>query len=630
MSAITSKFSNTKAVSIKQLFQNKTQFKVPRFQRNYAWDSDKVKSLWDDMMYTFQTIENEIEHKSDAEYLLGPVVLVNNDDKELLVIDGQQRLSTLTILFCVIRDIMIEYDEKDGLNKVNELIKNESMGKQLSWKLELNATDKDLFLQIQEYDHNGDTQFERFKETKYKSPSNKLLSDNYQYLYTQILDFLDKFWDPNKELSVSDNERRQHRKTHMPQLGYFIDFICDYHYLVMVVVNDDDTAFQIFETLNDRGQTLSKSNLIKNHIMNKISNKNRDLQNKLSDKWDKIFDEIIGQGQRDDVFIQESLRSRYSGEKTHILYSSEYINEEVHLNDIYKKIKKQFNSIEPSSNDKQFDSEKMCKRYITFLDEDASFISTLNDPSLYSDDATKDEIYSIKLLNATFIRAPILAAYRKWGHNEDYQILVELLVKFFFKFRTVRQVHPGKVKDLIIYEVTSMINLGKPLNEIINKILEHDDHSDFLYNFQKHFAVKPGKKIAKYVLQEITIHLGTKYDDVRPIDNLTLEHILPEKFEKHWSKFPSGDKKTEEYVNRLGNLTLLHEAINSTIRNSSFLVKRDYTHDGNDMGYKASKLKINEETVCNQTEWTPDVISNREKLFVDYADKIWNLRSYKS
>ena len=631
MSAITSKFSNTKAVSVKQLFQHKTPFKVPRFQRNYAWNDDKVKALWDDMMYTFQNIENEIEHKSDAEYLLGPVVLVNNNGKELLVIDGQQRLSTLTILFCVIRDIMIEYDEKDGLNKVNELIKNESMGKQLSWKLELNAIDKDLFLEIQEYENNGDTQFERFKKAKYKSPSNKLLSSNYIYLYEAIIKFLDKFWNPDK-LSVSDVEKYQNRKKHIPQLGYFVDFICDYHYVVMVVVNDDNTAFQIFETLNDRGQTLSKSNLIKNHVMNKINNKNRDLQNELSSKWDAIFDEITGQDQKDDDFIQESIRSRYlntnsNEDKTKSLYNSGHINEKIHPKEIYQKIKDQFNH----EKDTKFDNEIMCKKYIKFLDEDASFISTLNDPSLYSDDNTKDEIYTIKLLKATFIRSPILAAYRKWGHSKDYQILVKLLVKFFFKFRTVRQMHPGKIEDLVIYDITSMINAGKPLDEVINKILEHDDHEDFRYNFLK-LITKPGKNIAKYVLREITIYLGTKYDDVRPIDTLTLEHILPQHFEKHWSDFLDGKGKTEEYVNRLGNLTLLHEAINSKIRNNSFLDKRNALNenDGKPMGYKASQLKINTETVCNQIEWTPDVILAREKLFAEFADKIWDLSSYKS
>ena len=96
--AIDNKFANTRAISIGELLQKKQTLKVPRFQRNYDWSTDKVETLWNDMMENFERVRNQSEHMHDSEYLLGPVVLVNNktqnkNQNEYFVIDGQQRLS---------------------------------------------------------------------------------------------------------------------------------------------------------------------------------------------------------------------------------------------------------------------------------------------------------------------------------------------------------------------------------------------------------------------------------------------------------------------------------------------------------------------------------------------------------
>ena len=108
--AVEHKFSNTSAVSIEDLLRSNTRFTVPKFQRNYSWDVEKAENLWSDMMENFNIFKKNYESIREIQYLLGPVVLVKDGDKddEYLVIDGQQRLSTLTMLFCVARDILLE------------------------------------------------------------------------------------------------------------------------------------------------------------------------------------------------------------------------------------------------------------------------------------------------------------------------------------------------------------------------------------------------------------------------------------------------------------------------------------------------------------------------------------------
>lgn len=621
--AIDNKFANTRAVPIGSLLSQKQVLKVPRFQRNYDWDEEKVDALWNDMRENFDLVLRQSDLVRDAQYLLGPVVLVSNkNQKEVFVIDGQQRLATLTMLLCVARDIMFEHAVTDGIDKIEKLLVNEFMGKRGKWKLELNDTDKELFKEIQEYEPGEIPQLDRLNRS-HKTKSQRLLADNYKFLHNKLLQFLDNNFSPDDSHAIRDidtedpNDIHERRKNNIPMMIHFIDFICEYNYVAMVMVDDDNTAFQIFETLNERGKTLSKSNLIKNHILNQITK--QETQKEQSDRWNKIFDEMVGSNYQDDDFIMESYNSRDADNNS--LRAKHQSNLDVSKKNLYKIIK---NMIKKGD-------EKACKKFIGELENDAGFLSMLNDPSQYTDENSKEAIYVIKSLKAKFIRSMLLAAYRKWYDNKpkDYSELVKFMVKFFFKIRVVRQVHPGKIEK-IVGSAIKMINGGKSSHDVISMLKEHDDHKDFNYNFINKFMPEPPKDAAKYVLQSITVSLGTKYDDVKPIDNLTLEHILPKSLE-NWNEAKffeeyEGSKRIEDFTVRMGNLTLLKNAINKKMQNSTFEVKKDLKDKNGDLiGYSNSKLAINKRTVCNHDKWTANIIEDREKEFAKYADKIWNL-----
>ena len=625
--AINHKFSHTKATSILELLQSNTCFFVPRFQRNYSWDVEKAEALWCDMFENYQLLKSENEQ--EAQYLLGPVVLVaNSDPNSFNVIDGQQRLATITMLFCVARDIILEDLESepkpDGFDKITELIENKRMGKHSGWKLELNRTDKEFFQEIQEFENGVEKQLDRIKNVKPKPPSLKRLRENYMRLHKLITDALYTDFEPDKKPDIQGKDEktlREIRVENHPKLLHFLTHVRENNYLIQVMVSDDSSAFQIFETLNERGEVLSKSNLIKNHILNKVNDDKIIIEQ--SDKWDKIFDEIVVKNkQSDDDFILESYKSRYGDETS--LRSMNNGAEKISKKTMYKIIKKMVRN------------QDACKRFIKELDVDAVFLSALYDPDDYSyGECTKDEIYVIKALKAKFIRVPLLAAYRKWydnGNTRDYSSLVKYLVKFFFKMRTVSEVHPGEIEDMM-HKVTGMINRDKSFDEVLQQIKEYDNHDNFKHDFKRRFMPKPSRDAAKYVLQQITIRMGTKYQDVRPIRDLTLEHVLPVKHEKSWHRdaFLDNGNDTDDlddYVDRLGNMTLLKSAINSKTTNSTFVVKRDsMDKDGHYDGYRSSQLEINKKTVVEEPEWTASTIEKRENKFADLADKIWDLNS---
>ena len=514
---------------------------------------------------------------------------------------------------------MHEYGMTKGIDKINRLIVNEFMDEPDAWKLELNDTDKALFTEIQKCEEGEGSQLVRLKKRQDKAKSNKFLVGNYEFLHEKLLGFLNNDFGPASSYTpntdTNENSDDELRKRNIPMMIYFIDFVCEYNYVVMIMVNDDNTAFQIFETLNYRGKTLSKSNLIKNHILNRA--KTQGVQREQSDRWNRIFDEVVGNNQRDDDFIMESYNSRLDDSRSLRFMHAE--TPPMSKNNLYEIIKGMVRD------------EKTCKELIDELETDAEFLSMLNDPSQYTDEDSKDDIHAIKALKAKFIRVPLLAAYRKWYGEKpkDYSELVRFLVKFFFKIRVVRQVHPGKIES-IASDAVRMINKGESLKAVIAKLKEEDDHPDFIYNFKKKFMPDPQIHTAKYVLRQITIHLGTRYDDVKPIDNLTWEHILPQNHSQ-WDKDEflagyDGDAKIEEFKGRLGNLTLLQKAVNVKSRNLPFPLKKNQKDpDGTQIGYLGSKLEINKQTVCNHDEWTANIIEQREKDFAEYASEIWNL-----
>lgn len=637
--AIDHKFSSTAAKSVLELLQSNSRFIVPRFQRNYSWTTEKTGSLWNDIMENFDGIREKGMVGPEHQYLLGPIVLVNRKElgNTFDVIDGQQRLATLTMLFCVSRDIIREdiaqagASKPEGFGKISEMIENTHMDERQSWKLELNKTDREFFREIQEFEEDQpSTQIRRIKKLKRKTKSLKLLRDNYVFLHKLITEALEtnfgKEKPPNAD-SLDEKELRDIRINNQKTLLYFLTHVRENNYLIQIMVSDDEAAFQIFETLNERGQTLSRSNLIKNHILNRIKG-NEAMQNEQSDKWDRIFDQIIKDEQSDDDFIMESYHSRVGDGESMRTIARDRIPKKLTMSrkNLYKIIQK------------MVDNEKECKKFVKELEMDAEFLSTLNNPSVYFDNETNDDIRALKALKAKFIRAPILAAYRKWAANDngsvgDYRDLVRLLVKMFFKIRVVGQQHASSIEKLT-QRVTEAINEGRPMSDIRGMILEEDDHESFLHDFEKKFAPEvESTDAAKYVLQQITIHMGSRYSDVRPIDELTLEHVLPksskaweDNVEEFFEGFEREGRGLDDFKNRLGNLTLLKKSINSKLRNKKFIDKKiEVDRKGNLIGYEGSDLEINRKTVCNHDKWTAKIIVERERQFAELAGEIWRL-----
>ena len=435
-----------------------------------------------------------------------------------------------------------------------------------------------------------------------KTKSHKLLVNNYKLLYKKIMDAVCTDFNNKQDLmdemkKKSNSEKKDLIRKNILSLHEFFTYFVQKNFMISIIVDDDSTAYQIFETLNYRGRQLSKSNLIKNHVLSKIDEKD---QHYWSERWNKIFDEIIKQNEDDDVFIWESFRSR--NHKTKALKKN-----------LYSLVKNKINT------------EEEAKQYVETLKIDADILIQMYNPHGHPDKATKNDFYAIKALSAKNIRIPILAADRKWRDRSklkpDYNELVSLLVKYFFYMKVVRKIHASRIEKKML-KIVELIEDGASLQNVLENLQKDYEDDKFKQDFDM-FMTEPTDAGAKYFLREVTMILGTDDNDVETVDSITLEHILPKNTTKWDEKsfldgYKKPGKKMNDFISHLGNLTLLNEKINERIQNLPFSDKRKE--------YTKSKLDINEETVCNQNKWTAKIIEERANLFAKYANKNWNLK----
>ena len=574
------RFSNTRIESVNGMFSDSATFEVPKFQRGCPWSQEAAERLWDALAGAFGEVKGSQGTARDAQRLLGWVVLVPSKDS-LHVVEGQQILATLTLLFCVIRDMLAEdagaRAEAGAL--AESMIENTHIdGRRVGWKLVVDGDDGALLEEIQRRELGGHaTQLARLQKMEPGADSARLLKSNYVFLHGRLSD------------ALAGGFGGAEPSGNAQALASFAHCVRNYGFVVNAQVPDSEAAFQVVKSLDGVGEARARTNLIKSHVLNRAGGGVRD---ELDRRWNAVFDRI-GTSRGHDGFILESFRSRHfpKGQKAASLY--EMIR----------------NAIP--------DGPGGCESYLKELERDAEIVSKIDDPSSYDDPGARAEI---EALGAEPARVPVLAAHRRWGDGAGCKTVVAALVKFFFKSRVVRQEHPGDVERAML-GFAEMIESGDGPNLVLDGIRARDDHGRFLREFRNEFCKSPSEGAAKYALRQIALHLEP--GGAVPAGRLALEHVLP-RDHRMWDggdffRNHAGPEDKDRFVGRLGNLTLLESAVDPATRDREFGSKKRCA------AYSGSGLAINAKTVCDKDEWTANAIAEREDLFAACADEIWRL-----
>jgi len=254
---------NAEEMTVGDLFNRRNLvFQVPIYQRPYDWGTDNWSDLWNDV----------INNDSEGTHFIGSLVAINQAARvkgfdKFEIVDGQQRLTTLSILFCALKDHYKEKGEDSQSQKIQESCLESSTVREESRKLFLGRTDDDNYnalLQSRPIEKSNVTRAYSYFKEKIKTIEDPD-------------DILDRF-----TTGVS---------------------------LVWITAENAEDAFKLFETLNDRGLELSAVDLIKNYILSSTATKNIEDLDTVIEFWDSIITHLE-EIDKIDASVKSSLRRR--------------------------------------------------------------------------------------------------------------------------------------------------------------------------------------------------------------------------------------------------------------------------------------------------------------------------------
>ena len=278
-----------------KVFSDDYLFDIPLYQRPYSWDKEHVDVLLDDLT-------DALNRDGEAPYFLGSVVLIKDDgDPESQVVDGQQRLTTLTMLLCVLRDISIENNTVLELDTFVRQAGGKLKGVEDRFRLSLRPLDRKFF------QHH--VQARGALENFLKSDTNNL-SDSQKNMFINVNSLKQKLG------ALSEDKRNE-----------FAKYIIQNCYLVVVSTSDTESAHRIFEVMNDRGLNLTATDILKSVVLSEITEESK--QSQYAKKWESIEEEL-GRDNFRDLFAH--IRMIYQKDKlrdtlqkafqTHVLHDS--------------------------------------------------------------------------------------------------------------------------------------------------------------------------------------------------------------------------------------------------------------------------------------------------------------------
>ncbi|MGH6898950.1 MAG: DUF262 domain-containing protein [Acidobacteriota bacterium] len=240
-------------------------YKIPRFQRPYSWDRENVEDFWNDAITS-----------DDPDYFIGSFVLYRAKSMPdlLYIVDGQQRLTTITLLLAATRDALQELGIPALAAGVQKLIEREDINSDLTFVLDSETPYPYLQEKIQKYpatEYNGSLGLEQ-----------QALEAAYAFLRDQISRVVKAI---DNDPTISEDKRAEAKRR---KLLHIRDSVLRLQLIAVQLGNEDD-AYLIFETLNTRGKDLTVADLVKNHLTRLLKPKHKGVDI-ARDKWNEILE----------------------------------------------------------------------------------------------------------------------------------------------------------------------------------------------------------------------------------------------------------------------------------------------------------------------------------------------------
>ena len=546
----------------RQLMGNGLRYEIPKFQRDYTWEAEHWDDLWQDIR---ALLANE-----DNEHYMGYLVLQTSNNKEFQIIDGQQRLTTMSLLIlstlkCLKELVDSGIEAENNLKRKNSLLNNyieyaDPVTLISNNKLKLNRNSDDYYKQ----------HLVLLKELPLRNTnaSEKHMRECFNWYYDRI----------KKEFNTGES------------LAAFIDNIVDKLFFTVIEVTDQLNAFKVFETLNARGVQLSSADLLKNYLFFVVDETKPHISEieELENIWSKIV------GKLGEQKFEDYLRYYWNS-----------IHKSVGKKNLFKTIK---GSIK--SKDQVFE-------LIRNLNDTADIYLAIQNPE---DELWKDKpeirksLKELKLFQIRQINSLFLSALRNL-EVENFKKLAKICSVISFRYNIIGGLNPNAQED--VYNTVALKILS-------NKQFEVADFQTIYVsdlNFDNDFSTKEFKnttrnhKIVKYILSKIEVYQHRNEIDPES-DLFTIEHILPENADDTWGNFTFEEINRSVY--RIGNLTLLEKKLNREADQKAYVEKI--------VLFAQSNSELTKTLPDNFNTWNEDKLAARQRELAKHAKAIWKIQ----
>jgi hypothetical protein len=557
---------NTGTTTFLELIGNGRTYKVPAYQRDYSWTEEQWEDLWTDI--------EDLTRRPDDTHYMGALVVESHSDREFAVIDGQQRLATLSLLVLAVIGRLLDLARQDVDAESNrqraEALRTRFIGEKdpaslvESSKLTLNDSDNAFY---QDYL----VQIRNPLNPRGLSKSNKLLWQCFVYFKRKV-----EAWSAGVD---GEGLARLISETTGRQLMF-----------IRIAVDNELNAYTVFETLNARGLELSATDLLKNYLFSRLHTPT-DLQ-ALQRRWKGLMATV--HQERFPEFLRYHLQCELPRVRTQRLFK--LVRERVR------------------SGEETF-------ALLDDLERRAEVFAAIFDPQHAYWIDRRESAPFVRELNVLRVRQMTPLIFAAWERldSAEFARVLKLLVVILLRY-TVSGLNTNAL-EFAFHEAAKEVLAGRlrTPSEVfgaLRKIYVDDER------FSQEFAVfapdsaGQGSKLVRYILARLEGDASGRSCDPDS-DPGSVEHILPVNPSAAWeAAFPRDD--LERYIDRLGNLTWLESSLNRSIGNADIEAKL--------VAYGSSRYSLSKALPdLIGEEWTPQRLTERQAQMARRATHLWRV-----
>ena len=669
------------------LFKEKL-FRVPDYQRGYAWGREQLDAFWEDLInlpdgrshytgvLTLKEIPSADVQQDDREFWL----VDDHSYKLYHIVDGQQRLTTFTLFLQAFIELLRSLPENEG--QADDAI-------YLTDTLSIAAVESKFLFEVKPAG-------EAFRTYKFGYTVD---NPSYEYMRYRILGevgggtVFETFYTlnlSNGKRYFKEQLRAWHREEGIPGLQGMYRTLTKRFLFNEYIIKDEFDVFVAFETMNNRGKTLSDLELLKNRLIYLTTlytdteldpAERKDLRNLINDAWKEVYFQL-GRNKSKPLNEDDFLRAHWMmyfkfSRQTGRDYIKFLLEEQFTPQRVHRKIVQpvELEEAEEQTSDADLDaddengldevesSEPMMVAELR-PNEIRDYVKSLKASSVHwfrtfypemSDDLTWKEIEWIQRLNRlgmAYFRPLLMAILKKCDGPGQRIGTFKEIERFVFVVFRLTQTRSNYRSSEFSNAVRAIDRGDMDLAELKERLRNrmsftftdqgHFTNDDFYLLLQKKFENGqgyydwPGLRyfLYDYELELLSSSRQKKVDwaDLfkTPKDKISIEHIYPQSETAAWKPAFKGIRKREReaYRNSLGNLLLLSSAINSSLQNDAFAEKKKpkRNRDGSKLRNGYADGSHSEIEVSHYEDWGPDEIRERGMRLLRFMEKRWNIR----